>query len=75
MGKKKERGQNLQRRQISKRDLGEVTGLEGPKCGKEQMEVLETAVNGWNREERESPGRKLVKEEEWDVWDKEIKSE
>lgn len=58
MSKEKERGQNLQRRQISKRDLGEVTGLEGLKCGEEQMEVLETAVNGWNREER-------VLEERW----------
>lgn len=44
--RKRKEAKTGQRRQISKRDPGEVTGLEGLKCGKEQMEVLETTVNG-----------------------------
>ena len=31
--------------------------------------------NKWIEQRRESPGRKLVKEEEWGEGDKEIKSE
>ena len=46
MGKERKEAKTEQRRQISKRDPGEVTGLEGVNCGKEQMEVLETRVNG-----------------------------
>lgn len=59
-----------ERRNISKRDSGEITGLEGLKSYKEQTEALERTASGREQRRKESPGRKLVKREGWDEGDK-----